>query len=334
MTTSLAINGLGRIGRCLLRIAHLRDDLDVVAINDPTPIEQLAGLVARDSVHGRFPAPVAAEGNVLRVGQRIIPVSHQPETRSIEWPSAARMVVEASGKATTRARAEGHLRRGVRKVLVSALADADFTVCFGLNHEEYDPNHHHLVSNASCTTQCLGLLVAVLDHRFGIRHGLMNEVHSYTSDQRLVDGPHPDPRRARAAAINIVPTTSRAPTAVTRLLPHLEGRLTGGAIRVPTPDVALLELVATLERPADTEAINRAFRQAAAGELEGLLSVSNEPLVSSDHVGDSHSAIVDTLLTRSLGTGELVRVSAWYDNEWGYAHRLADLASWIGDRLS
>ena len=333
MTTSFAINGLGRIGRCLLRIAHRRDDLAVVAINDPTPLDQLARLVARDSIHGRFPATVAAEGNMLCLGERTIPVSHQAETRAIEWPSTARLVVEASGTATGRQQAEGHLRRGVQKVLVSALAEADFTVCFGLNHEEYDPNNHHLVSNASCTTQCLGLLVAVLDHGFGIRHGLMNEVHSYTSDQRLVDGPHPDPRRARAAAINIVPTSSRAPAAVARLLPHLEGRLAGGAIRVPTPDVALLELVATLERPADTETINQAFRRAAAGELEGLLAISDEPLVSSDHVGDPHSAIVDTLLTRSLGNGELVRVNAWYDNEWGYAHRLADLASWIGDRL-
>ena len=333
MTTFFAINGLGRIGRSLLRIARRHPDLEVLAINDPAPLDQLARLVERDSVHGRFPEPVGTDGNALRLGDRTVPVFHESDPANIPWLPSVRIVVDSSGVATRRQVAERHLRGNVRKVLVTAIADhPDKTLCFGLNHEEYDPASHHVLSNASCTTYCLALLAAVLDHGFGIRHAMMNEVHAYTSDQRLVDGPHPDPRRARSAAVNIVPTRSNAPRTVEELLPRLAGRLTGGAIRVPTPDMALLDLVATLERPAGVEAVNDAFRRAAAGELAGLLTVCDEPLVSIDHVGDPHSAIVDSLLTRSLG-GELVRVQAWYDNEWSYAQRLADLLNWIGERL-
>ena len=342
MTTRFAINGLGRIGRALLRIAHGHPDLELVAINDLAPAAELAPLVARDSVHGRLGATVTVDrtnaderlvGERLVIDGRPIPVTQAAEPREIPWPETARIVVEATGTATERSRAAGHLGGGVDKVVISALSpDADVTLCRGLNDDAYDPKRHHVISNASCTTHCLAPLVTVLDDAFGLRHGLMNEVHGYTSNQRLVDGPHPDPRRARAAAANIIPTTSAAPRAVERLLPHLTGRLKGQAVRVPTPNVALMEWVATVERPADTESVNAAFRRAAAGKLRNVLAVSDDPLVSSDHVGQPYSAIVDSLLTECVG-GELVRVMAWYDNEWGYACRLADLLTSIGELL-
>ena len=333
MTLPFAINGFGRIGRALLRVARDRPGLRLLAINDPAPVDALARLLRHDTVHGRFPGLVTIERGVLVVDGQPLQVTHHRRPEDIPWPSEVRLVVEASGQATERKIAAGHLRQGVDKVLVTAIAeDADIMVCLGINGDAYRHDRHDVVSNASCTTNCLAMLLAVLDDAFGVRQGLMNEVHSYTSDQRLVDGPHHDPRRGRAAAVNIVPTSSRAAQAVEQLMPHLRGRLAGQAIRVPTPNMALLDLVVHLERATTVEAVNAALRRAADGRLEGLLAVSEEPLVSSDHIGAPHSAVVDALSTQTAGDG-LFRILAWYDNEWGYAHRLADLATLIGERL-
>jgi glyceraldehyde 3-phosphate dehydrogenase len=334
MSIPFAINGLGRIGRALLRIAAHRPELHLVAVNDLASAAELARLVMRDSIHGRFVGEVYAAGETLRVQGESVAVLQESDAAAVPWSQyGARIVVEASGLNIRRSDAEKHLGGGVETVLISALAeDADYTLCLGVNESGYNAQRHRVISNASCTTNCLALLVRVLHERFGLRRALMNEVHGYTGNQRLLDGIHADPRRARAAAMNIVPTTSGAPQAVAEMIPGLGGRLSGQAVRVPTPAVALLDLVATFERPATEEAINEAFREAAAGDLAGLLAVSEEPLVSTDHVGDSHSAVVDSLLTSSDGS-ELHRVMAWYDNEWGYAHRLADLLTLIGERL-
>ena len=328
-----AIHGLGRIGRALLRIAHRHPGLRPVAVADLAPSESLARLVARDSVHGRFDAEVRAEGNTLWLDDTPVTVLCGAQGQVPAWGNTgARIVVEATGKATERRKAAAHLEQGAEMVVVSALSpDADLTLCLGLNGDAVDPTRHQVISNASCTTNCLALLVKVLDEGFGIRQALMNEVHGYTGNQLLLDGVHPDPRRGRAAAMNLVPTTSGAPTAVANLVQGLEGRLQGLAVRAPTPAVALLDLVATLESPASTNELATAFRQAAQGPLTGLLAVSEEPLVSSDHVGDPHSAIVDLPLLQSFDG--LCRVMAWYDNEWGYANRLADLLNLLGERL-
>lgn len=335
MSLPFAINGLGRIGRALLRITSDHSNLELVAINDLVSPEALARLIRRDSVHGAFPGTVEAEGDGLRIGRRWVRVFQEPRVEEIPWPETkARLVVEATGKATSRTMASRHLGGGVEKVVISALSpDPDLSICLGINESCYDPTRHDIISNVSCTTNCLALLVRVLDESFGLEQALMNEVHSYTSNQQLVDGAHEDPRRGRAAAVNIVPTTTGAPAAVARLMPRLVGRLAGRAIRVPTPNVALLDLAFGLTRQASSEEINAAFRAAAEGNLAGLLEVSDEPLVSSDHVGQSASAILDLALTQSAGA-RFHRVMAWYDNEWGYANRLADLATLIGEQLS
>jgi len=300
----------------------------------------LARLLARDSIHGPFPGRVEASGDQLVIEGRKIPVFHHPEPSDIPWQTTtARLVVDATGTATERRRAAGHLRdHGPSKVLISAISeDADLMICRGLDGEAYDPARHHVISNASCTTNCLVLLLDVLHRQFGIRHALMNEVHSYTGNQSLVDSDHVDPRRGRAAAVNIVPTRTAAPAAAQRLLPELKGRVEGLAVRVPTPNVAFLDLVTQLRQPASPDDVRAAFREAAAGRLAGLLAVSNEPLVSSDYLGNSHSATVDLELIQSVrppdGPAEepLVRVPAWYDNEWGYAQRLADWVARIGE---
>lgn len=334
-----AIHGFGRIGRALARAAHGDSRLELVAVNDLASAGQMACLLRRDSVHGRFPTDVADGGDgTLRIGTSSVRIFGEREPARIPWQdTAARVVVDCSGGAV-QGGAQDHLRPGgPQRVLVSALArSVDLTLCRGVNDGVYDADRHRLVSAASCTTNCLALVLKVLHERFGVRRALMNEVHSYTGNQALVDGPHDDPRRARAAALNIVPTSTAAPDAVAALLPALRGRLAGQAVRVPTPDVALLDLVATLEpapvaAAAIDEALRDAYRQSAVGELRGLLAVSNEPLVSTDHVGDHHSAIVDLPLVQSIGGGgsgddlPLVRVVAWYDNETGYAHRLAEL---------
>jgi glyceraldehyde 3-phosphate dehydrogenase len=333
MSIPFAINGFGRIGRCLARLATAHPALELCAINDLAPTATLANLLRRDSVHGSALFEIAIEDEgTLRINGRAVAVFHEPDAAAIPWQKTrAKIVVEATGRSTDRAAAARHLRPGnPDRVLISAVAeDADLTICLGINEKSFDSQLHQVLSNASCTTNCLALLLQVLHREFGVEAALMNEAHSYTANQALVDGHHPDPRRGRAAAVNIVPTTTAAPQAVESLLPELRGRIVGQAIRVPTPDVALLDLVAQLKVPVSREQLRSAFRNAAQGSLLGLLAICEEPLVSSDFIGDSHSAIVDLDLLQTVGQA-LVRVVAWYDNEWGYAARLADLLTLIG----
>ncbi|HEX7180449.1 MAG TPA: type I glyceraldehyde-3-phosphate dehydrogenase [Thermoanaerobaculia bacterium] len=328
MPLRFGINGFGRIGRALLRISREREGIEVAAINDVAPLSQLARLLARDSVHGPFPGRVEAEEGALRIDGRRVPFFQEPDPIRIRWGDAgAEVVVEASGRFLGRSRAAAHLRDGVRTVVLSANSDpadpADVTLCLGLNEEDLDPERHRVLSNASCTTNCLALVAKVLHDRFGVRRALMSTVHSYTENQRLLDLPHPDPRRSRAAALNIIPTSTTAARSVADVLPELAGRIDGFAVRVPTPAVAMLDLVAELERDASADAVRQAFRAAAEG-LPGILGVTEEELVSSDFVDDPRSAVVDLPLVQVAG-GRLARVVAWYDNEWGYTNRLADL---------
>ena len=332
MTVPFAINGLGRIGRAVLRIAAARDDVELVAANDLVPPEVLARLVRRDTVHGPFAGSVEAAEGALVVDGRRVPLTAVPEPAAIPWEaSGARVVVEATGAVVTREQAEGHLRGPVERVVWSANREsADVTLCLGINDGDYDPDRHRVVSNASCTTNCLAPLARVLDDGWGIERAMMTTVHSYTGNQRLLDAPHTDARRSRAAAQNIVPTSTTAPRALGRVLPGLAGRVEGMAVRVPTPAVAMLELVAHLARAAVAEAVRDALRRAAAeGPLAGVLAATDEELVSSDVVGSPFSAVVDLPLVAVAG-GRLARVVAWYDNEWGYATRLVELVARLG----
>jgi len=334
MPLRFAINGFGRIGRALLRIAWSREGLEPVALNDVVPARQLAPLLARDSVHGPFGQAVDVDrSGALAIGDRLIPFFQEADPARIPWGTVgADIVVEATGRFLRRSQAAAHLRggvRGVRTVVLSANADpaepADATYCLGLR--EPDPAAGPVtgvISNASCTTNCLALLADVLHRGFGVRRAVMSTVHSYTENQRLLDLPHPDPRRARAAAVNIIPTSTTAARALGLILPELAGRIDGFAVRVPTPVVALLDLVADLERDTTAEEIRAAYREAAAGRLAGVLGVTDDELVSTDFVNDPRSAVVDLPLVQVVD-GRMVRVVAWYDNEWGYANRLADL---------
>jgi glyceraldehyde 3-phosphate dehydrogenase len=326
-----AINGLGRVGRALARIAQQRPELELVAVNDQAGSAVLARLLAHDSLHGRYPGQVSAEGEALWLDGRRVPVSRAPRPEMVRWSEhSPRLVVEATGRFRNRSDAAGHLGGPVERVVISATAaDVDATFCFGVNHQTYDPARHRVVSNASCTTNCLAAVAQVLEEAFGIDHALMNTVHCYTNSQRLMDMSHDDPRRARAAALNIIPTTSDAVEAIGQVLPSLAGKVDGLAYRVPVPDGSLVDLVASLAAPACAEEVRTAMRQAAAGELAGILAVTEEELVSCDFVGDPHSAVVDLPLVQQVGE-RLVRVVAWYDNEWGYANRLADLLAWMG----
>jgi glyceraldehyde 3-phosphate dehydrogenase len=334
MTTPLrfGINGFGRIGRALLRAARGREEIELAAINDVVPAHVLARLLARDTVHGPFEGEVRAGEGALVIDGRRVPVCQHSDPSQVGWPDhGVSVVVEATGRFIGRAQAAAHLRGTVRRVVISANADpgdpADVTLALGINlgagEEVFDPGRHAVLSNASCTTNALALVARVLHERFGVRRALLSTVHSYTENQRLLDLPHPDPRRSRAAAVNIIPASTTAALSLGLLLPELEGRVAGFAVRVPTPVVAMLDLVADLEREAGAEAVRQAFRAAAGGELAGWLGVTEEELVSSDFVNDPRSAVVDLPLVQV--TGSLARVVAWYDNEWGYAHRLADL---------
>ncbi len=331
MPVRFAINGLGRMGRALLRIAAGRDDLRLVAVNDLAGADQLARLLRHDTLHGRFEGEVAATDGALEIDGRAVQAFREPDPANVPWPETdAEVVVDATGRCKTRERALGHLRGPVRKVVVSANAEGmDLTICVGVNHGDYDPAKHHLLSGASCTTNCLVPLLWLLDRDYGIEAALLDTVHSYNNDQRLLESPHPDPRRARSAALNMVPTTTSAIGAAVRILPGLEGKLAGFAVRVPTPNVSLVDLVVRLRAKPTTGDLTALFRAAAAGELAGVLATTEEELVSSDFLRDSHSAIVDLPLTQAVG-GELYRVVAWYDNEWGHASRLADLVALAG----
>ena len=329
MPLRFGINGFGRVGRALLRIAHGREELQLAAVNDVVPARVLARLLARDTVHGPFEGRVEADDESLWIDGRRVPVFAEADPARVDWTGAGvEVVVEATGRFLGRRKAAAHLGGTVKRVVISANADpsdpADVAVCLGLNEGAFDPGRHSVVSNASCTTNALAVVAKVLHDRFRVRRALMSAVHSYTENQRLLDLPHSDPRRSRAAGLNIVPTSTTAPEALGGLIPELAGRVEGLAVRVPTPMVAMLDLVAELEREATAEAVRQAFRDAAAGPLSGVLGITEEELVSSDFINDPRSAVVDLPLVQIVDGG-LVRVIAWYDNEWGYAHRLADL---------
>ena len=326
MTARVGINGFGRIGRGVMRALVGRPDFEIVAINDLYAAEQLAYLLRFDSVMGVFPEPVSARPGELVVGGRTIRLSAAREPRLVPWrESGVEYVVESTGAFLTRAELTGHLEAGARRVVLTVPpADAlDAMIVMGVNDDRLRADHR-LVSNASCTTNCLAPLVRILDDAFGLRQGLITTVHAYTNDQRLADVPHRELRRSRAAAVNLLPTTTGAARAVGRILPHLAGRLDGRAVRVPVPDGSLVELVCRLERDADAAGINAAVRAAAEGPLRNIVEFSELPLVSSDIIGNSHSSIFDSLSTVARGDG-FARVVSWYDNEWGYSNRVVDV---------
>ncbi|HEV8630983.1 MAG TPA: glyceraldehyde 3-phosphate dehydrogenase NAD-binding domain-containing protein [Thermoanaerobaculia bacterium] len=328
----VAVNGLGRIGRALLRLAARRGDFAVVAVNDLAPLAQLLPLIRRDSVHGVFPGAVENDGGKLRLTGTEVLVCSERDPARIPWLGAnPRLVVEATGTMSRREQVAAHLREGVDHVLMSAnLADADLTVCLGVNEDRLDPASQRVISNASCTTNCMAPVALVLHRAFGLRRGLLTTVHSYTRGQELLDAPLPDARRARAAAINIVPTSTGAARAVGLVLPELTGRLDAQAVRVPVAAVSMVQFVLELDATPSLDEVAAAFREAAAGPLSGILATSDEELVSSDFVGHPCSAIVDLPLLQHVDGGRLLRVVAWYDNEWGYASRLADLIVRLG----
>jgi glyceraldehyde 3-phosphate dehydrogenase len=333
MPTRVAINGFGRVGRSVLRIAHEQDaDLEIVAINDLTDAATLAHLLRHDSVYGAFPDTVESTARELALAGRPIRVLAEPEVSKLPWGElGVDVVIESTGRHRTRAAAAEHLGAGARKVIISAPAKGgepvDATVVIGVNFEEvYDPDADHIVSNASCTTNCLAPIAKVLHDTVGIRHGQMTTIHAYTADQNLLDAPHTDLRRARAAALNLVPTSTGAAKALGLVIPELDGRLGGIAIRVPTPTGSIVDLTVEAERVTSVEEINAAFHAADEGSLHGILSYSEDPIVSSDIVKSSYSAIFDSALT-SVMDGSQVKVVAWYDNEWGYSSRLVDLAA-------
>ena len=333
MTARLAINGFGRIGRAVVRAAIERDaDLDIVAVNDFFDVATLAQLLQLDSVYGRFGHHVDTDGDAIVVAGRRIAVTTAPRPEALPWEElAVDVVIEATGRFRTRAGAEGHLHTGARKVILSAPAKgadpADADVVLGVNVDSaYDPARHHIITKASCTTNCLAPVAKVLHGAVGIRHGLMTTIHAYTADQNLLDGPHKDPRRARAAALNLVPTSTGAAKALGLVIPELAGRLNGFAVRVPIPTGSIVDLTIEAERPTSVEEVNGAFAAAAAtGPLAGILQFSEEPIVSADIVGSPYSSIFDAPLTAVID-GTQVKVVAWYDNEWGYANRLVELA--------
>ncbi len=321
----VAINGFGRIGRSVFRYNHAQSLFQVAAINDITDAATLAHLLSRDSVFGRFDADIATEEGWLIVDGKRIRVTAERDPAELPWAELGiDVVLESTGIFRDRAGAGKHLEAGARKVLISAPAkQPDVTVVLGVNFDDYDPEKHRIVSNASCTTNCLAPVVKVLDDAFGVEKGYMTTIHSYTNDQKILDLPHKDLRRARAAAINMIPTTTGAAKATGLVLPHLAGRLDGMAVRVPTPDGSLVDLTCLVKSETDAEAVNEAMRAAAEGPLEGLLEYSTEHLVSSDIIGKSASSIFDSEFTKV--DGRLVKVLSWYDNEWGYSCRTAEV---------
>ena len=330
MHTRIGINGFGRTGRATFRAAYEQGaDLEWVGINDVMDIEMLAHLLRHDSVYGPFPGAVEVLDGAIRVDEREIPVFAERDPAALPWGDiGADVVIESTGRFRDRAGAAKHLEAGAQKVIISAPArEPDVTVALGINFEAaYDPERHHIISNASCTTNCLAPVAKVLDEAFGIRHGVLTTVHAYTSDQQLLDAPHKDFRRARSAGVNLVPTSTGAATAIGVVIPELAGRLQGFAVRVPLPTGSLVDLTVELERETSAQAVNHAMRDRAdQGELTGILSYSEEPLVSTDIVKSSYSSIFDSGLTLVTG-GTQVKVIAWYDNEWGYSSRLVDLA--------
>ena len=334
MTTRIGINGFGRIGRSFLRVSAERPDLEVVAINDIMDTRTLAHLLEFDSTYGRFGHEVGYSGDTITVDGRPIAVLSQRDPGDIDWAGlGVEVVIEASGLFLARDKAALHLKGGARKVLLSAPGkNADLTIVLGVNEGAYDPQRHDVISNASCTTNCVAPMAKVLHDAFGLTQGFMTTIHAYTGDQMLLDGPHKDLRRARTAAVNIVPTTTGAARATGEVIPELAGRLDGVAVRVPVEDGSLTDLAAVLATEVTKEAVNQAFQDAAAtGSLAGRLRYSTDALVSRDIIGDPSSCVFDSGLTQAAGT--LVKIFGWYDNEWGYTSRLVDLAALVGGKL-
>jgi glyceraldehyde 3-phosphate dehydrogenase len=334
MTTRIGINGFGRIGRTFLRVSAERPDLEVVAINDVMDTRTLAHLLEFDSTYGRFGHEVGYSGDTITVDGRPIAVLSQRDPAGIDWAGlGAEVVIEASGKFRARDQAALHLKGGARKVLISAPGkNPDLTIVLGVNEGAYDPQRHDVISNASCTTNCVAPMAKVLHDAFGLTRAFMTTIHAYTGDQMLLDGPHTDLRRARSAAINMVPTTTGAAAATGEVIPALAGRLDGVAVSVPVEDGSLTDLAAVLATEVTIQDVNQAFQDAAAtGPLAGRLRYSTDPLVSRDIIGDPSSCVFDSGLTQAAGT--LVKIFGWYDNEWGYTSRLVDLAALVGGKL-
>ncbi|GGK27423.1 glyceraldehyde-3-phosphate dehydrogenase 1 [Caldalkalibacillus thermarum] len=333
MATKVGINGFGRIGRNVFRAALNNPNVEVVAVNDLTDAKMLAHLLKYDSVHGRLNAEVEHTEDALIVNGKTIKVLSERDPANLPWDElGVEVVVESTGRFTAKADASKHLQAGAKKVIISAPSkDADFDVVMGVNEEKYDPAKHHVISNASCTTNCLAPVIKVLHETYGVRRGMMTTVHAYTNDQQILDLPHKDYRRARAAAQNIIPTTTGAAKAVALVLPELKGKLNGFAMRVPTANVSVVDLVAELEKNVTAEEVNATLKQAAEGPLKGIMAYSEEPLVSSDYNGDPHSSTIDALSTMVI-EDNMVKVVAWYDNEWGYSNRVVDLVEYIAGK--
>ena len=330
MGTRVAINGFGRIGRCFLRASKGYQEFEVVAINDLTDAKTLAHLLKYDSVHGIFAADIKTGEGSITVDGREIKILAMTEPEKLPWKDlGVDIVIESTGRFTDKPSASKHLNAGAKWVIISAPAkEPDMTVCMGVNEETLDPKNHRVISNASCTTNCLAPVAKVIHNEFKIIKGLMTTIHSYTNDQRILDLPHKDLRRARAAAMSMIPTTTGAAKAVGLVLPELKGKLNGLAIRVPTPNVSVVDLVVEVSKEVTVEEVNGALKKAAEGPMKGILQYSEEPLVSIDLNGNNHSAIVDSKLTMVL-EGRMVKVLAWYDNEWGYSSRIRDLILYL-----
>jgi glyceraldehyde 3-phosphate dehydrogenase len=333
MPIKVGINGFGRIGRNVVRAGLHNPDIEFVAANDLTDTATLAHLTKYDSILGQLKEDVKAEGDSIRIGGKQIKIFATKDPAEIDWPGlGVQVVVESTGRFTDANDAKKHLRGSVKKVIISAPAkNEDVTIVLGVNDNIYDAAKHTVISNASCTTNCLAPLVKVLDDTFGIEKGSMTTVHSYTNDQNVLDFPHKDLRRARAAALNMIPTSTGAAKAIGLVLPHLKGKLDGYSMRVPTPDVSVVDFVAVLKRNTTTEEVNSALKSAADGCMKGILAYTTDPVVSSDMLHNPNSSIIDAELTKVLG-GNLVKVVSWYDNEWGYSSRVVDLISFLGKK--
>jgi glyceraldehyde 3-phosphate dehydrogenase len=333
MAVKVGINGFGRIGRVVFRAALNNPNVEVVAVNDLTDANTLAHLLKYDSVHGKLSEDVKVDGDYLVVGSHRVKVIAERDPAQLGWGDlGVEVVVESTGRFTKRSDAAKHLEAGAKKVIISAPAtEEDITIVMGVNHDKYDAANHHVISNASCTTNCLAPFAKVLNDKFGIKRGMMTTVHSYTNDQQILDLPHKDLRRARAAAENIIPTSTGAAKAVSLVLPELKGKLNGGAMRVPTPNVSLVDLVAELEKDVTVEEINSALKEASEGDLKGILGYSEEPLVSGDYNGNPYSSTIDALSTMVM-EGSMVKVISWYDNETGYSSRVVDLIDYIAKK--
>ncbi len=336
MSIRIGINGFGRIGRNVFRaLQEGAQDIEVVAVNDLTDPATLLHLLKYDSIYGRYNGSVTVDGTTMTVDGKSMKVLAERDPSNLPWKDLnVDIVLESTGLFTQRDKAAQHLTAGAQKVIISAPAkQEDITIVMGINHNDYDPAKHHVLSNASCTTNCLVPVVRVLIDNFGFQRGFMTTVHSYTNDQRLLDFPHKDLRRARAAALSMIPTSTGAARATALVIPEVKGKLDGMALRVPTADVSLVDLTCVVEKSTSREEVNAAFRKAADGPLKGILAVSDEPLVSADYIGDTHSSTVDGLITNVI-EGTLVHVSAWYDNEMGYSARCIDLIEHVGRQLA